>query len=155
NADPAALTLATSCFTAVTYVGMPECQIILSQTAAYLAAAPKSNAAYAAIKKASEDVNKQPDVQVPLHLRNAPTGLMRKLDYGKDYQYAHNFEEHFVKENYLPPSLQGKIYYTPTNIGQEHKLRERLEKLWASFKQYDREEKEKNQDGEKSSEKAD
>ncbi|MFQ5585006.1 MAG: replication-associated recombination protein A [Calditrichia bacterium] len=136
NADPHALTLATSCFTAVTYLGMPECQIILSQAAAYLAAAPKSNAAYSAILKALDEVKKQPDVQVPLHLRNAPTGLMKKLDYGKDYKYAHDFEKHFVKENYLPDPLQGRIYYNPTSAGDEKHLRERLKKLWSGIKDY-------------------
>lgn len=137
NADPQALTVATSAFSAVTYVGMPECQIILSQAAAYLAAAPKSNAAYQAIMEALEDVKSGPDVQVPLHLRNAPTGLMKRLDYGKDYQYAHDYEGHFVRENYLPESLKGRVYYRPTEIGEEKHLRERLQKLWAGFKQYE------------------
>lgn len=136
NADPEALTLATSCFTAVTYVGMPECQIILSQTAAYLASAPKSNASYKAISKALEDVKKLPEVQVPLHLCNAPTGLMKKLDYGKDYKYAHDYEDHFVKERYLPESLQGNIYYSPTSSGKEADIGKRLRSLWNGLKQY-------------------
>lgn len=136
NADPQALSVATSAFTAVTCVGMPECQIILSQAATYLAAAPKSNAAYIAIMEALEDVKSAPDVQVPLHLRNAPTGLMKQLNYGKDYQYAHDYEGHFVQENYLPESLKGRIYYRPTEIGEEKSIRQRLQKLWAGFKQY-------------------
>lgn len=136
NADPQALPLAVNCFTAVTYIGMPECQIVLSQTAAYLAAAPKSNAAYLAIQSALEDVKNQPDVTVPLRLRNAPTGLMKKIGYGKDYHYAHNYEEHFVKESYLPDDMKNKIYYRPTGMGKEKQIRERLEKLWEGIKQY-------------------
>lgn len=136
NADPQALTLAVDCFTAVTYIGMPECQIVLSQTAAYLAAAPKSNAAYRAIKMALDDVQKEPEVTVPLHLRNAPTGLMRQLDYGKDYQYAHDFEEHFLQEHYLPEEKKGKVYYYPTEMGKEKEIKERLARLWAGWKKY-------------------
>ena len=136
NADPEALPLAVSCFTAVTYIGMPECQIVMSQTAAYLAAAPKSNAAYLAIKKALEDVKQQPDAPVPLRLRNAPTGLMRDLGYGEDYHYAHDYDQHFVKENYLPDDLRGRIYYFPTTMGREKQIKERLEKLWSGMKQY-------------------
>ncbi len=136
NADPQALPLAVSCFTAVTYIGMPECQIVLSQTAAYLAAAPKSNAAYLAIQFALEDVKNQPNVPVPLKLRNAPTGLMKKFGYGKDYHYAHNYAEHFVKESYLPDDMKNKIYYNPTEMGKEKQIRERLEKLWDGIKHY-------------------
>ncbi len=136
NADPQALPLAVSCFTAVTYIGMPECQIVLSQTAAYLAAAPKSNAAYLAIQSALEDVKNQPNVVVPLKLRNAPTGLMKKFGYGKNYHYAHNYEGHFVKESYLPDDMKNKIYYHPTEMGNEKQIRERLEKLWEGIKQY-------------------
>ena len=136
NADPNALILATSCFTAVTYIGMPECQIILSQTAAYLAAAPKSNASYAAISNALEDVKKQPDIQVPLRLRNAPTGLMKQLDYGKNYKYAHNYDDHFIKESYLPSPFEKRIYYNPSEMGAEKSLRERLKSLWEGIKVY-------------------
>ena len=136
NADPNALALATSCFTAVTYIGMPECQIILSQAAAYLAAAPKSNASYAAISQALQDVKKQPDIQVPLRLRNAPTGLMKQFDYGKNYKYAHNYDEHFVKESCLPPPFEQRIYYNPTEMGAEKSVRNRLKKLWEGIKNY-------------------
>ena len=136
NADPAALTIATSCFTAVTYIGMPECQIIMSQAATYLAAAPKSNASYMAIRKAMDDIRQQPDVPVPLHLRNAPTGLMKKLDYGKDYQYAHDHPEHFVAKPYLPEEVAGKIYYNPTEMGHEKSIRDRLLRLWKNIKPY-------------------
>jgi putative ATPase len=146
NADPYALTLATSCFTAVTCLGMPECQIVLSQAATYLASAPKSNAAYKAIVEAAEDVKNQPGIQVPLHLRNAPTGLMKRLDYGKDYKYAHNYEDHFIKENYLPESFGRRIYYNPTSMGKEKEIRGRLKKLWSGIKEYPAEEHNKNED---------
>ena len=130
NADPMALPLATSCFTAVDYVGMPEARIILAQTAAYLASAPKSNAAYVAIEEAIDDVRNLPNLPVPLHIRNAPTQLMKDLSYGKDYKYAHQFEGHFTEQQYLPDNLRDKIYYRPTEIGKEKEIRERLNKLW-------------------------
>jgi len=130
NADPYALTLATSCFTAVDYVGMPEAQLILAQAATYLASAPKSNAATVAIGKAMEDVQKLPNEPVPLHLRNAPTKLMKDLKYGKEYKYSHNYHGSFVEQQYLPDNLKDKIYYKPTNHGVEKELRERLNTLW-------------------------
>jgi putative ATPase len=130
NADPMALPLATSCFTAVDYVGMPEARIILAQTAAYLAAAPKSNAAYAAIEEAMDDVRNLPNLPVPLHIRNAPTQLMKDLNYGKDYKYAHQYDGHFAEQQYLPDNLKDKVYYRPTDIGKEKEIRERLNKLW-------------------------
>lgn len=136
NAEPYALTLATSCFNAVDVVGMPESRIILSQVATYLASCPKSNASYLAIEKAVEDVKKFGSIPVPLHLRNAPTKLMKNLGYGKDYKYSHNYDNHFVKQNYLPEKLKGKIYYRPTKIGREKVLKERLVELWKDFKKY-------------------
>jgi putative ATPase len=136
NADPYALTLATSCFTAITYIGMPESKIILSQTAAYLAAAPKSNSAITAINKAIEDVKRKPDIPVPLHLRNAPTSLLSDLGYGDDYKYAHDFPNHFIKENYLPSPFEKELYYIPSSMGDEKNIRERLKKLWAGIKEY-------------------
>ncbi len=136
NADPYALTLATSCFTAVTYIGMPEAQIILTQVAAYLAAAPKSNAAIVAINKALEDVRNHPGVQVPLALRNAPTTLLANLGYGKDYHYAHDYPEHFIRMAYLPPEIQGRIYYHPGELGKEKEIRKRLMELWGEWKDY-------------------
>ena len=138
NADPQALTIATSGFTAVTYIGMPECQIILSQVATYLASAPKSNASYMAIRKALREVREQPEMQVPLKLRNAPTGLMKKLDYGKDYQYAHDYENHFILMNYLPDSIKDRIFYEPTDMGYEKTIQTRLKTLWEGIKQYTR-----------------
>ncbi|MEL6823444.1 MAG: replication-associated recombination protein A, partial [Calditrichota bacterium] len=136
NADPQALTMATSCFTAVTYIGMPECQIIMAQTATYLASAPKSNAAYMSIRRAIDSVRKQPDVQVPLKLRNAPTGLMKKLDYGKDYQYVHDHAGGFTQENYLPDELPTKQFYFPKKTGSESTILNRLATLWRGIKDY-------------------
>ncbi|TAK53571.1 MAG: replication-associated recombination protein A, partial [Bacteroidetes bacterium] len=130
NAEPYALTLATSCFTAVDYIGMPEAQLVLSQTATYLASAPKSNASCLAIIAAQEDVKTKPSGDVPLHLRNAPTKLMKDLDYGSEYKYSHDFERHFVEQQYLPDDLKETIYYRPTEEGEEKKIKERLEKWW-------------------------
>ncbi|HUL43285.1 MAG TPA: replication-associated recombination protein A [Bacteroidota bacterium] len=130
NADPYALTLATSCFTAIDYIGMPEARLVLSQTAIYLASATKSNASYLAIDQALEDVKKTVNEGVPLHLRNAPTAFMKGLDYGKEYRYSHDYDSHFVEQQYLPDALRDKIYYRPTDIGQEKSIHERLNKLW-------------------------
>jgi len=130
NADPYALTLATSCFTAIDYIGMPEARLVLSQTAIYLASALKSNASYLAIDEALQDVQKTVNEGVPLHLRNAPTAFMKELNYGKEYRYSHDFDSHFVEQQYLPDSLRDKIYYRPTDIGQEKSIHERLNKLW-------------------------
>lgn len=130
NADPSALTMATSCFSAVNYVGMPEARIILSQTAAYLASAPKSNASYMAIEQAMQDVRNLPNLPVPLHIRNAPTQLMKDLEYGKEYKYSHHFDDHFVEQQYLPDNLKDKIYYKPTEIGAEKDILARLNRLW-------------------------
>jgi putative ATPase len=130
NADPYGLTLATSCFTAIDYIGMPEARIVLSQTAAYLASAPKSNASYRAIDEALHDVRNLPNLPVPLHLRNAPTKLMEDLSYGKEYKYSHDFDGHFVEQQYLPDNLKEKLYYRPTELGRERGIKEHLEKLW-------------------------
>ncbi len=130
NADPQALPLATSAFQAVERVGMPEARIILAQCAVYLAAAPKSNASYVAIEEALGDVRSHPDEPVPLHLRNAPTGLMKNLGYGRDYQYAHSFEGNFADQDYLPPGLRDRVYYRPTANGREQSIGERLRSWW-------------------------
>jgi len=130
NADPYALTLATTTFTAIDYIGMPEAQIILSQTAAYLACAPKSNAAVTAIAMANQDVENLPDYDVPIHLRNAPTKLMKELGYGRDYEYSHDYENHFTEQQYLPDQLRNKVYYRPSDSGEEAKLKKRLNELW-------------------------
>jgi putative ATPase len=135
NAEPYALTLATACFTAVDVIGMPEARIILSQTSTFLAASPKSNASYKAIEEAFRDVRTGPQDPVPLHLRNAPTGLMREIGYGKEYRYSHDFEEHFVDQEYLPERLRSRVYYRPTDEGKEKLMRERLNALWKGKKQ--------------------
>ena len=130
NADPVALMLAVDAFTAVDYVGMPEARIILSNAATYLASAPKSNASYAAIDEAMSDVRRFPNLPVPLHLRNAPTKLMKELNYGKEYKYAHDYENNFVEQQNLPDQLKEKQYYQPTENGREKQIKERLESLW-------------------------
>lgn len=134
NADPYSLTLATSCFTAVDYIGMPEARIVLSQTATYLASCPKSNASYVAINEAMADVKGKPDEPVPLHLRNAPTKMMENLGYGREYRYSHDFDQSFVEQQYLPDGLKAKLYYRPTENGAEKKLKDRLNSLWKSRK---------------------
>jgi putative ATPase len=132
NADPYALTLATSCFTAVDYIGMPEARIVLGQTATYLASCPKSNASYMAIEGALSDVKSQPDEPVPLHLRNAPTKMMEQLGYGGNYKYGHHYEQNFVEQQYLPERFSKKLYYRPTDNGQEKSIRARLNAWWKS-----------------------
>ncbi len=134
NAHPQALVVATAAFTAVDYVGMPEAQIILSQAATYLASVPKSNAAYLAINQAMQEIKESSPEPVPLHLRNAPTALMKKEGYAKDYKYPHEYPEHFVEENYLPAGKQDKVYYQPTEQGYEKTIKERLERLWKKRK---------------------
>lgn len=130
NADPQALILATSCFTAIDYVGMPEARIILSQTATYLAVAPKSNASYLAIEQALRDVKTLSHLPVPLHLRNAPTELMKELGYGREYKYSHDYKDHFVDQQYLPDNLKEKIYYEPSEHGLEKEFKAKLKALW-------------------------
>ncbi len=130
NANPNALLLATSCFQAVEMIGYPECRIILSQTATYLASSAKSNAAYMAINKAQDLVGKTGDQPVPLHIRNAPTNLMKKMDYGKNYQYAHDFPGNFVAQEFLPDKLAGTKLYDPGNNATEARLREYLRNCW-------------------------
>jgi putative ATPase len=132
NADPYALTLATSCFTAVDYIGMPEARIVLSQTATYLASSPKSNASYVAISEALGDVRNRPDEPVPLHLRNAPTKLMEQLGYGENYRYGHEYAGNFVEQQYLPDGLKERRYYRPTANGREEGIRARLNAWWKS-----------------------
>jgi putative ATPase len=132
NADPAALPLAVGCFTAVDYIGMPEARIVLSQTALYLASAPKSNASYRAIESALGDVRNGKRDPVPVHLRNAPTQLMKDLRYGNEYKYSHDYDGHFVEQQYLPGSMLHTIYYRPTGEGSEKTIAERLNRLWKS-----------------------
>jgi putative ATPase len=134
NADPYALTLATSAFTAIDYIGMPEAQIVLAQAATYLASAPKTNSAVVAIGQANSDVENLPAYGVPIHLRNAPTKFMKGLGYGRDYKYSHNYEESFEVQDYLPEEIKDNIYYHPSDHGEEAKIRERLNKLWGEKK---------------------
>jgi putative ATPase len=129
NASPQAGSIATSAMVAVQNIGMPEAAIILAHCATFLASCPKSNASYVALNEARE-LAKDHAVQVPLHLRNAPTSLMKDMGYSKGYKYPHNFEGHFVKEDYLPPELSGKVFYRPSDEGSEKAIRERLERLW-------------------------
>lgn len=136
NASPNGLVLAEAAFSAVHQIGMPEARIILSQCATYLASAPKSNAAYQAIDRALNLVKNNPQYPVPLHLRNAPTNLMKDIGYGKDYKYPHEYSNHFIDENYLPDEIKNKQFYIPTEQGQEKNLKERLSALWKGRKKY-------------------
>jgi putative ATPase len=126
NADPQALQVAVAAKDAVHFVGLPEGRIPLAQAVTYLASAPKSNASYKAMLAAAEDVEEKGALPVPLHLRNAPTALMEKLGYGKDYKYAHNFPGHIVDQAHLPKELSGKKYYAPSQSGYEKEISERL-----------------------------
>lgn len=130
NANPTALVLATSTFQAVTLIGYPEARIVLAQCTTYLACSPKSNASYAAIESALAAVRETGDLPVPLSLRNAPTKLMRELDYGKGYQYAHGYVDNFANMEFLPDTLQGTRFFDPGRNLREAELREYLKKLW-------------------------
>tara|TARA_Y100000588_G_scaffold384529_1_gene475965 strand:- start:481 stop:1785 length:1305 start_codon:yes stop_codon:yes gene_type:complete len=131
NAEPYALQLATAAFDAVHKIGMPESRIILSQITIYLASVPKSNSAYLAIDSAIKFIKEKGTEPVPIHLRNAPTKLMQEMEFGKDYKYAHNYKNHFIKQNYFPENFKKEVvFYTPTNEGREKFLKERLEKKW-------------------------
>ena len=130
NANPTAMILANNTFQAVTTIGYPEARIILSQCAIYLASSPKSNASYKAINKAQQVVKQTGDLSVPIHLRNAPTKLMKELGYGKDYQYAHDYADNFAFQDYLPDELQGETFYEPSDNPRENALRDYLKKLW-------------------------
>lgn len=136
NASPNALLLAVATFQAIEKIGMPESRIILSQCATYLAGSVKSNSSYIAIDKALGDVKSLSQFPVPMHLRNAPTSLMKNLDYGKNYKYPHDFENHFVLEDYLPDEIKNKQYYVPTSNGSEKAILERLKILWNGKKKY-------------------
>ncbi|MBN1499551.1 MAG: replication-associated recombination protein A [Spirochaetes bacterium] len=133
NAAHQALTLAVSALTAVQNIGMPECRIILSQCAIFLASAPKSNASYTAIDKALETA-KHSGENIPLHIRNAPTRMMSEFGYGKGYKYPHDFRNNFVKEQYLPDDIRDFVFYYPGENGQEKAIKERLENLWGTEK---------------------
>lgn len=130
NAEPYSLSLATAAFTAVDYVGMPEASIILAQAATYLASCPKSNASYKAIGGATAEVRKQPNLKIPFHLRPAPTQLMKDIGYGKHYKYSHDYDEHFIEQDFLPEEIKNSIYYEPTEIGREAALKKYLDRKW-------------------------
>lgn len=136
NANPNALLLAQSCFNAVQVIGMPESQLILSQTVIYLATSPKSNSATTAIGAALSLVKQTGDLPVPLHLRNAPTKLMKNIGYGKNYKYAHSFEGNFVNLDFLPEAIRGTKIYEPGNNARENESKDRLKKLWGDRYKY-------------------
>jgi len=134
NADPRALQVAVAAMQAVHFLGMPEGNLALAQAATYLACAPKSNALYKGYQLTQEDIKKWGPLPVPLVIRNAPTQLMKDLNYGKGYKYAHNFEEGFIIQEHLPKELKGKRYYLPTDRGLEKEIKQRLEKLKIKYK---------------------
>lgn len=130
NANPTALVMANATFEAVNKIGYPEARIILSQCAIYLATSPKSNASYMAINEAIAAVRQHGDLPVPLHIRNAPTNLMKKLDYGKGYKYSHDYEGNFSSQEYLPPPLTGRKFFNPGQNAREEELRKYLKGMW-------------------------
>ena len=136
NANPNALLLANACFDAVNKIGYPECRIILSQTAVYLATSPKSNSTYLAINKALELVEQTGDLPVPLQIRNAPTSLMKQMGYGRDYLYSHDFAGHFVQQQLMPDALQTVELYSPCDNERENKTREQLRAMWQGVYKY-------------------
>ena len=132
-ANPNALTVATQCFQAVNVIGNPEAKIILSECAVYLAVSPKSNSSYLAINEALSFVKKTGNLPVPLHLRNAPTKLMKDMNYGKNYQYAHDYKEGFVEQEFLPEEISGTKFYQPKQNATEQKILEELKKKWKKY----------------------
>jgi len=133
-ANPNALLLANTCFDALTKIGWPEGRIILAETTVYLATSPKSNSAYMAIGNALAEVSDSGNLPVPLHLRNAPTKLMKDLDYGKDYKYAHSYEGNFVEQEFLPAEISGKRFWEPQNNPVEKRIQEQMDQLWKNKK---------------------
>jgi len=133
NADPQALTLAVAAMQAFDFIGLPEGELALAQAAVYLATAPKSNALYTGYGRVKHSIRETGTLPVPLHIRNAPTRLMKELGYGKDYRYAHDYDDAYVPQDYLPDKLGGQVYYRPTDRGYEKIIRERLEK-WRKMK---------------------
>ncbi|GGH22862.1 replication-associated recombination protein A [Mucilaginibacter phyllosphaerae] len=136
NANPNALLLAQACFESVNKIGMPESQLILSQTVIYLATSPKSNSATTAIGAAIALVRETGDLPVPLHLRNAPTKLMKNIGYGKNYKYAHSYEGNFADLDFLPEAIRGTKIYNPGNNARENESKEKLKKLWGDRYKY-------------------
>ncbi len=138
NADPQALTLTMSAMQAFQFLGHPEGELALAQAVVFLATAPKSNSIYSAYGKVQAAVRKAGSLPVPLHIRNAPTRLMKDLDYGKDYKYAHNYKDAFVPQDYLPDELKGRLFYSPTQRGYEKIIKQRLDK-WRNLRDKQRE----------------
>ena len=130
NANPTALILANNTFQAVAVIGYPESRIILSQCAVYLANSPKSNASYMAINEAQDEVKKSGNLAIPLHLRNAPTKLMKELGYGDNYKYAHSYDNNFANQEFMPEDLKGSKLYDPGNNSRENSQREFLKQRW-------------------------
>jgi putative ATPase len=126
-ADPQALQVSLAAMQAFHFIGRPEGDLALAQAAVYLATAPKSNSLYTAYQAVQKDVRELQDMPVPLHIRNAPTSLMKDLGYGKDYKYPHDFQDHFVEEEYLPENLKGRTYYEPGDFGFEREIKKRLD----------------------------
>ena len=133
NADPFALSVTMNAMEAFRFLGHPEGDLALAQAVAYLATAPKSNSIYKAFGDVKETIKKTGTLPVPMHIRNAPTGLMKNLGYGKDYKYAHDFKDAHVKQEYLPEKLKDVLYYFPTDRGYEKTIKQRLDK-WRAFK---------------------
>ena len=129
-ANPNALLIANACFQTIHTIGMPEARIILSETVIYLATSAKSNSAYVAIAAAMALAQNTSDLSVPLHLRNAPTQLMKNLDYGKEYKYSHNHPNNFAEQEYLPDSITGTVFYHPQENPSELKIKEKMEEWW-------------------------
>lgn len=136
NANPTALVIANNCFQAVNVIGYPESRIILSQATTYLACSAKSNSSYMAINMAQQEVKKTGDLPVPLHLRNAPTKLMKELGYGDEYKYAHDYSNNFVEQEFLPHEISGTIFYDPSEYSRERDLRQFLKDRWKNKYKY-------------------
>jgi putative ATPase len=135
-ANPNALLLAQTCFEAINVIGWPESRIILAEAAVYLATSPKSNATYMAIENAQALVREKGDLPVPLHIRNAPTKLMKDLGYGREYKYAHSYEGNFIRDNFLPEEIKGIKLYEPGTTPKEEEIRKKLEGLWKGIYDY-------------------
>jgi putative ATPase len=130
NANPTALIMANNTFQAVTTIGYPESRILLSQCAIYLATSPKSNSSYMAIGEAQKMVKQTGDLPVPIHLRNAPTKLMKELGYGDEYKYSHDYANNFAEQEYLPDAISETVFYDPGKNAREEELRKYLRSLW-------------------------
>ncbi|WP_428665443.1 replication-associated recombination protein A [Runella sp.] len=136
NANPTAVIMANACLQAVKAIGYPECRIVMSQVAVYLATSPKSNASYLAIDEALALAEKTAHLPVPLHLRNAPTKLMKEIGYGKNYKYSHDFQGNFVAQNFMPDELKGTVLYQPGQNARENEIRKQLQKWWGEWYEY-------------------